>query len=185
AVAGRELEAHAVDAHRAVALPLRAMLLGHEYQAERVARGARAADVRPGEEAREWCLAGLGVDSSVVLELAPGRRRLVERRQCHVGAVLQHREQPSLDLGQKFSCFPFWYGLCASVVSCTTPRCARPWTTSAAISADPLSVISARGSPRFWIACDRPCTRSSAFSSRRYHCAWQASRERSSSTPRS
>jgi hypothetical protein len=55
--------------------------------------------------------------------------------------------------------------------------------TSAAVSAEPLSVMSARGSARFWIACDRPCTRSSAFSSRRYHCTWQARRERSSSTP--
>ena len=59
------------------------------------------------------------------------------------------------------------------------PRRSSPSVNSSASMAEPLSVISARGSPRFWMACDRPCTRSSAVSDR-YHCRWQQSREWSS-----
>ncbi len=38
--------------------------------------------------------------------------------------------------------------------------------TSSATIAGPLSVSNARGRPRFWIACESPCTRSSAVSER-------------------
>ena len=44
------------------------------------------------------------------------------------------------------------------------------------------ALVDARGRPRFCIACDRPWAMTSADSDR-YHCRWQASRERSSSTP--
>ena len=53
---------------------------------------------------------------------------------------------------------------------------------SSAIMAEPLSVRSARGRPRFWIAWESPCTRSSAVSER-YHWTWQQSREWSSRMP--
>ena len=62
------------------------------------------------------------------------------------------------------------------------PSLARPSLISAAVMAAPLSLMAARGRPRFCIACDRPCAMFSADSAR-YHCRWHASRERSSSTP--
>jgi len=62
------------------------------------------------------------------------------------------------------------------------PSLARPSVISAAVIALPLSLMAARGSPRFCIACDKPWAMFSALSDK-YHCRWHASRERSSSTP--
>src|SRR5437762_2839081 len=62
------------------------------------------------------------------------------------------------------------------------PSLARPSVISVAVIAAPLSLIAARGMPRFWSAWDRPCATFSAVSSR-YHCRWQARREWSSRTP--
>ena len=64
------------------------------------------------------------------------------------------------------------------------PNRASPSTISPAVIGVPLSLMPARGRPRFWIACASAWAVFSAFSSR-YHCRWQASRERSSSTPNS
>src|SRR5271165_4063050 len=55
------------------------------------------------------------------------------------------------------------------------PSLPRASLISAAVIALPLSLIAARGRPRFCMACDRPCAMVSALSAR-YHCRWQASR---------
>ena len=54
--------------------------------------------------------------------------------------------------------------------------------TSPAVMGEPLSVISARGSPRFINAWHRPWTKVSVVSAR-YHCRWQPKREWSSRKP--
>lgn len=82
------------------------------------------------------------------------------------------------------SIFPFCAGVYGKVVSCKMPRRASPSVTSAAHMAAPLSLIAARGRPRRMNACDNPCTMFCAHSAPRYHCRWQARRERSSSTPK-
>ena len=97
AIAVRQLEASAVDDDAAVALLLRAPGAAGEGEAERDAARTGARHRRPFEEAGERGDADLGVDRAVVLVLDPGLGRLVEERQCQVGDVLQHGDEPAFD----------------------------------------------------------------------------------------
>ena len=185
AVRGGDLEAHALDSDGAVAAPLFARDLGAERAPQGVGAGALASD--------GWARAG--TDRAASRESPECTLRWYSSSTQAWVAVLSRSSESSgspSSMGssrpsicpQKDSCFPFCSGEYGSVVWWTMPSRSRPSTVSAASIAAPLSVRSARGSARFWKACDRACTSASAVSSR-YHCRWQQRRERSSRMPRS
>ena len=153
AVRRGQLEAHAFDRGGAVAAALHAGDLGAEAAAELVGARALAADGGAAEVALERRLLDLAVLLAVVLVLDPGLRGGVEQLEGERLLALEHGHEPALDSApQNDSCLPFCSGEYGSVVWCTMLRRSRPSTVSAASIAEPLSVSSARGRPRFWNA---------------------------------
>src|SRR6185295_9554551 len=94
-----DLEAATVDADRAIGLALCAPVLGAKCLSQYLARGAWPSDVLAVEEAPQWRRANLRVALAVVLVLDPCLGDLVQPGEREVLDVLEHRDEPTLELG--------------------------------------------------------------------------------------
>src|SRR6516162_5557323 len=163
-----DLEAAALDDDRAVALSLRARVGARERQPQYITARTVARDGGTGEEPGDRRSADLAVVLGIVVLLYPRLRRLIERGQGQVRHMLQHGHQAAFDRapeGLGFSVLVRAISKCCLVQA----RRASPCVISPAVIAAPLSLSAARGRPRFWNACDRPCAMTSAVSAK-YHC---------------
>ena len=97
AVAGRNLEACALERDGAVASSLSPSELRGEGQSELFARRRGPAHVPALEVSLEGSLADLQVTAAVVLQFQPGERGLVQLRQRQVRAAFQHGQQTAFD----------------------------------------------------------------------------------------
>src|SRR5688500_15540163 len=98
AVARWDLEAPTIEADGAVALALRAPVVGTKHLAQRFTRQTRPADVLAVEEAPQGRRAELGVPLVVVLALHPRLCDRIEPPEREVGDVLEHRDQAPFEL---------------------------------------------------------------------------------------
>ena len=161
-----------------------AWLPGETRRGGRRSRGWRGARRAPGRSARpasrtvSRCTARLYSISTHACVAS------LRKSSVNSGVAVEHLHQPALERCPRrpLACRS-GRGCRAGSARERSPGAADLRVTSSAIIAAPLSVSSARGRPRFWIAWESPCTRSSAVSER-YHWRWQHSREWSSRMPR-
>src|SRR5258708_14306959 len=96
AIAGRDLEALAVETHRAIGTALLALDLDPERGAQLLAPGALAPDVGAGEEALHRSFSELAVYGAVIFLGDPGLGRHVQLLDREVLFAFQHRQHAPL-----------------------------------------------------------------------------------------
>jgi hypothetical protein len=185
AITRGDLEAGAGQTHRAIGAPLAARHLDPECgpQFRRRIR-AVATDIGAGQIARQRGGVDLGMARAVILLLDPGLGGLIE--QVERQRLPRLRAWPSGALRHDPRRIPAWHFDTANTARSSDARPQTGQATDGLFGEHGGAVVGHQGTwqPRFMNACDRPCTRLSAVSSR-YHCRWQTSRERSSMTPSS
>ncbi len=107
---GGHLKAHARQAERPVGAALGAAHLGGEGERHGFGRRRRPADVGTILIRGQRTLPQLRVLLAVVFHLDPRLGRLVQLAQRQVGHALEHRQEPSFDLGPKVFLFPILMG---------------------------------------------------------------------------
>ena len=93
----RDLEAHALQRDRAIALTLSPPGFQAKRIPKRLARRARAEHVGRLGEALDRRAGGLAVHRAVVLDLHPRLGRFVEELERQLGDAVEHRHQPALE----------------------------------------------------------------------------------------
>ena len=96
-IPGRDLEALALETHRAVGTALLALDLDAERRAQLVAPRTLAPDVGAGEVALHRRLRKLTVDGAMIFLGHPGLGREVQLLERETGLPFEHGQQPSLD----------------------------------------------------------------------------------------
>ncbi len=146
--------------------------------------GRFAADAGAAQVAVEGRLANLGVHLAVVLLLDPGLGGGVEQIERELGLALEHGQQAALDLPPERLLLSVLLGRVRQRRVMDDAEALEAFGGLGGEHGGAVVGEQSAGQPRFWNACDRPCTRASAVSSR-YHCKWQQRRERSSRMPSS